>query len=79
MFLNITNIGPTINSELADYIATTFSDVGYDQIYVDSEILDKEKQVNISYPNFTNNMPNTICINDENLNQNIINWLNTLQ
>lgn len=78
MFLNITNTGPTINSELAEYIAETFIGVGYNQIYIVSEILDKEKQVNISYPDFDNTMPNTVCIRDENLNQDIINWLNTL-
>lgn len=78
MFLNITNTGPIINSELADYIADTFTDVGYNQIYIVSTILDKDRQVDISYPGFDNTIPNTVCIRDENLNQDIINWLNTL-
>ncbi len=78
MFLNITNTGTQIDNDLASYISINFANIGFNQIYIASTTLDKYKEVDITYPDFDNKLSNTICINEEQLNQNIIDWLNTL-
>jgi hypothetical protein len=80
MYLNISNTGHQINQELADYLEANFAGVGYNQIYIErsSETYDRSREVNITYPGFQNTLRNTACIFEENLNQNITDWLNTL-
>jgi hypothetical protein len=78
MFLNIKNEGTPINDELVDYINTNFNGIGFDQIYISSVNLGKEKEVDIVYQEFENVQQNTLCLSEEDLNQNIIDWLNTL-
>lgn len=78
MFLNITNTGTQINQELVDYLNINYPNVGYNQVYIQGVTLDKYKQVNIIHSEFKNTAQNTICVSEENLNQNIIDWLNTL-
>jgi hypothetical protein len=79
MFLNIKNTGTPINSELAYYIETNFEGIAFNQIYI-SGLSDERKleEHDITYVGFQNNAENTICIDGTVLNQNIIDWLNTL-
>lgn len=77
MFLNISNTGIEINKEFENYINKEFieKEIYFNKIYV--QVNDKHKQVNIIYNN-SKILNNTICISRENLNENIINWLETL-
>ena len=80
MFLNIKNTGTPINQELKDYIAQKFEDVGFNQIYIsniDPADENKYKEYDIIYENI-NLLQNTVTLDVEELNQNIIDWLNTL-
>ena len=79
MFLNIKNTGTPINNELESYIETNFEGIAFNQIYI-SGLSDESKleEHDIIYAGFQNNAKNTICINGTLLNQNIINWLNSL-
>lgn len=77
MFLNITNTGLNINQELSNYINEKFIQKGihFNKIY--TRINTKSKQIDIIYPN-VEILNNTICINEEELSESIINWLENL-
>jgi hypothetical protein len=78
MFLNIKDTGTQINQELKDYITQRFEGIGFNQIYISgTSDENKLKEYNIIYENI-DLLQNTIAINIEDLNQNIIDWLNTL-
>jgi hypothetical protein len=81
MTLKISNTGTVILQEFADYIENRFAGIYFDSVEV--HILDEEtsgiyKTVNIQYPGLGLTLPNSICIEEQDLTQNIIDWLNTL-
>lgn len=78
MFLNIKNTGTLIDNELANLINETHQGVEFNQIYINLDTDTKYKEINIIYPNINHSL-NAISLERENLPQNIIDWLNTLQ
>ena len=77
MFLNLSNNGIQINSELENYINREFINKGiyFNRIYV--QVGEKSKEVSIIYNN-SRLLNNTICIRREGLSENIITWLENL-
>ena len=79
MFLNIKDTGTQINTELENLINQKFEGIGFNQIYINLEEVDtKHKQIDIIYSNI-NLSTNSISLEREDLTQNIINWLNSIQ
>ncbi len=77
MFLNIKDTGIQINQELADLISQRYEGIEFGSIYINLDADTKHKEVDIVYPNIEL-CPNPISLEREDLNQNIIDWLNTL-
>lgn len=84
MTLKISNTGPIIYQDLKDYIDQRFEGVYFDSIKIDlygspeDEENNISKVVEIQYPNIGLILENTICVLEEDLNQNTINWLSAL-
>lgn len=86
MILRITNTGIQVNQELVDYINQRFDGIYFDEIAIDFYTFDndqqeqelREKVVDVTYPGNGPFLRNTLCIAEDNLNQNIIDWLKTL-
>jgi hypothetical protein len=78
MFLNINDTGTEIHPELIDYIYINFSNIGFNQIYIMGGLVDKNKEKYIKTTEFDYSIQNTLCIDDTELNINIIDWLNTI-
>ena len=86
MTLRITDTGTPINQELMDYINQRFDGIYFDEISIELFSLEtaeqedtfKEKVVEISYPGIGLLLRNTICLTEQDLNENIIDWLKTL-
>lgn len=86
MTLRITDTGTPINQELMDYINQRFDGIYFDEIFIELFSLENEEQenpyrektVDVSYPGIGLLLRNTICLTEQDLNQNIIDWLKTL-